>query len=54
MRGDIGRLRHLFGDRRGAISVLAAFVIVGTNVPACIVALGRSCTGITERDIGAT
>jgi uncharacterized membrane protein len=29
MRGRVGRLRNVLGDRRGAISVLAAFFLVG-------------------------
>jgi Flp pilus assembly protein TadG len=49
MRGDIGRLRRLFGDRRGAISVLAAFVMVGViGVSALALEYGHGLLQKTE------
>lgn len=49
MCGDIGRLRELLGDRRGAISVLAAFVMTGViGVSALALEYGHGLLQKTE------
>jgi Putative Flp pilus-assembly TadE/G-like len=49
MRGKIGRLRGLLGDRRGSISVLSAFVLVGViGVSALALEYGHGLLQKTE------